>query len=185
MTLAPKTIARLEDMLAKQDIYECLVRQSRGTDRGDKALFLSGFHEDSVVTAGPFVGSPADLFDWAAKFQAEMYTATCHQLHQMSCEIDGDLAHTETYYLFIGCLAGGETNLLAGGRYIDRFERREGRWGMVMRNNFVEWTSTLPAIGSPLGEIPGLELNGMPARDSSDASYIRPLVNNRALFNPG
>ena len=43
----------------------------------------------------------------------------------------------------------------------------------------------VPAMGSPLGEIPGLELNGVPARDGGDASYIRPLVNKRAEFNPG
>jgi hypothetical protein len=102
----------------------------------------------------------------------------------MHCEIEGDDAHAETYYFFVGCMAG-ETNLLAGGRYIDRFERRQGRWGMVMRNNFVEWTSTAPALGSPLGEIPDLHMNGMPARDRSDASYIRPLVNKRAPFVPG
>ena len=176
--------ARMEAMLDKHEIYECLVRQSRATDRGDKALFLSGFHADSIVTAGPFVGTPADLFDWAAKFQADMYTSTFHKLHQMHCDIDGDDAHAETYYFFVGCLPDGN-NLLAGGRYIDRFARRGGVWGMVMRNNFVEWTSILPALGSPLGEIPDLALNGMPARDGSDASYIRPLVNKRAPCNPG
>lgn len=176
--------ARMDAMLDKHEIYECLVRMSRGTDRFDKALFVSGFHADSVVTAGPFVGSPSDLYDWASKFQKDMYTATFHKLHQMHCDIEGDQAHAETYYFFVGCMAN-ETNLLAGGRYIDRFERRGGVWGMVMRNNFVEWTSTAPALGSPLGEIPDLALNGMPARDRSDASYIRPLVNKRAPFVPG
>ena len=175
--------ARMDAMLDKHEIYECLVRMSRAADRSDKDLFVSGFHADSVVTAGPFVGSPSDLYDWAAKFQAEMYTATFHKLHQMHCDIQGDDAHAETYYFFVGCM--GENNLLAGGRYIDRFERRGGRWGMVMRNNFVEWTSVVPAMASPLGEIPDLHLNGMPARDRSDASYIRPLVNKRAPFVPG
>ena len=175
--------AKIDAMLDKQDIYECLVRQSRGTDRCDRDLFLSGFHADSIVTAGPFVGSPADLYDWAAKFQAELYSATLHKLHQMTCDIQGDEAHTETYYFFVGCM--GENNLLAGGRYVDRFERRLGKWGMVMRNNFVEWTSMVPAMGSPLGEIPGIELNGVSARAGSDASYLRPLVNMRAQQIPG
>ena len=92
--------ARVDALLDKQDIYECLVRQSRGTDRCDKELFLSGFHADSIVTAGPFVGNPADLYDWAAKFQAEMYTATFHKLHQMTCDLAGDEAHTETCLLY-------------------------------------------------------------------------------------
>lgn len=79
----------------------------------------------------------------------------------------------------------GENNLLAGGRHIDRFEKRSCVWGVVMRNNFVEWTSVVPAIDSPLGEIPDLHLNGLPAPDRSDPSYQRPLINRRKLRNPG
>lgn len=175
--------AKLDALLDQQEIWECLVRMSRGTDRCDKELFLSGMHADSVVTAGPFVGSPNDLYDWAAKLQIETYSATFHNLHQMTCDLDGDTAHTETYFFFVGTLANGETNVLAGGRYVDRFERRNGVWGMVMRNNYVEWTSVAPAMGSPLGDIPGLFDNGAPARDRGDASYIRPLVNKRPLNN--
>ena len=182
MTTSANREARLDELIARQDIYDCLVRQSRGTDRNDKDLFLSGFHADSVVTAGPFVGSPSDLYDWASKFQAGMYTRTLHKLHQMTCEIDGDQAHAETYYFFVGCM--GENNLLAGGRYVDRFERRDGIWGMVMRINFVEWTSLVPAMDSPLGEIPDLHLNGIAGRGKDDASYIRPLLNKRALNTP-
>jgi len=182
--MTPDKAARIDALLDKQDIWECLVRMSRGTDRGDRELFLSGFHPDSVVTAGPFVGSPADLYDWAAKLQAAAYTQTLHKLHQMDCDLAGDDAHAETYYLFVGCLADGN-NLLAGGRYVDRFARRGGVWGMVMRNNFVEWTSIVPALGNPLGEVTGIDLNGVSARGPDDASYIRPLVNKRALHIPG
>ncbi len=182
---APDRLARLEELLDKQDIYECLVRQSRASDRGDRELFLSGFHPDAVIAAGPFVGGPQDLVDWAEDFQAKTYSSTFHKLMQQSCDIDGDTAHTETYYFFVGCLHGGETNLLAGGRYIDRFEKRDGVWGMVMRNNFVEWTSVVPAMGNPLGEIVDLELNGLPSKDRSDPSYQRPLVNRRKPHIPG
>lgn len=184
MTTTPDKAARLDALLDKQDIRECLVRMSRAADRSDRELFLSAFHRDSVVTAGPFVGTPEELYDWSAKLQASAYSATLHKLHQTHCDLDGDDAHAETYYLFVGCLPDGN-NLLAGGRYIDRFERRGGVWGMVMRNNFVEWTSIVPALGNPLGEIPDLHLNGVPARDALDASYLRPLVNKRARFVPG
>lgn len=177
--------ARIDALLDKADIYDCLVRQSRASDRGDRELFLSGFHADAVIAAGPFVGGPEDLWVWAEDFQAKTYSATFHKLLQQSCDIDGDTAHTETYYLFVGCLLGGETNLMAGGRYIDRFERRDGVWGMVMRNNHVEWASAVPAMGNPLGVIPDLARNGLPAHDRSDPSYQRPLVNKRELNVPG
>lgn len=173
---------RLDELLDRQDIHDCLVRMSRASDRCDRALFLSAFHEDAIIAAGPFVGGPAQLYDWSEGFQKETYGSTFHKLLNFSCEIDDDEAHAETYYLFVGCM--GDNNLLAGGRYVDRFEKRGGTWGLVMRNNFVEWTSVVPAMESPLGPIADLGLNGLPAQDRSDPSYARPLVNRRALNIP-
>lgn len=179
--MASEREARLDALLDKADIHDCLVRMCRGSDRCDRDLFLSAMHPDAVLAAGPFVGGPEELYDWSLAFQQETYTQTFHKLLNFTCDLDGDAAHTETYYLFVGCMAGN--NLLAGGRYIDRFEKREGIWGMTLRNNFVEWTSMVPAMASPLGEIADLHLNGLPAQDRSDPSYMRPLVNLRPLNN--
>jgi hypothetical protein len=179
-----KKLARLEALLDRQDIYDCMARMSRGADRSDREMFLSGFHPDAIIAAGPFVGGPEALHDWADAFQRQTYTQTFHKLLNSLFDIEGDTAHVETYYFFVGTI-GTETNLLAGGRYIDRFERRDGEWRIALRNNFVEWTSALPAMGSPLGAIADLELNGVPARDKSDPCYQRPLVNRRAPNIPG
>jgi hypothetical protein len=175
--------ARLDALLDKDAIFDCLVRMSRGSDRFDRALFLSSCHADAVLAAGPFVGSPEELYDWSSRLQTNTYRATMHKLLNFSCDLDGDVAHAETYYLFVGCI-GEETNLLAGGRYVDRFERRGGVWGLVLRNNFIEWTSAVPAMASPLGAIADLHMNGLPAHDRSDPSYTRPLVNRRERHIP-
>ncbi len=50
--------ARLEKLLARQDIRGCLLRFSRGIDRFDRELFLSSFHTDATISAGDFVGGP-------------------------------------------------------------------------------------------------------------------------------
>lgn len=174
---------RIDEMLARQDIIDCLSRICRGSDRCDRDLFLSAYHDDAVIAAGPFVGGAAELYDWSDALQAQTYTGTSHTLLNNTFDFDGDTAHVETYYIFVGCM-GEETNLVAGGRYIDRFERRDGVWALSMRNNFVEWTSAVPAMGNPLGEIADLELNGLPSRDAGDPSYQRPLVNRRAINIP-
>lgn len=176
--------ARIEELLDRQDIVDCLTRMSRAADRFDKELFLSAYHEDATIAAGPFVGGPEALYEWSKALQETTYSATSHKLLNHSFDFDGDNAHVETYYIFVGCI-GEETNLIAGGRYIDRFEKRVGKWGLVMRNNFVEWTSAVPAMGNPLGEIADLHLNGLPARDTSDPSYQRPLPNRRDAHIPG
>jgi hypothetical protein len=171
--------ARLDALLDRQDIYDCLTRMQRGTDRFDRALFLSAFHVDAVIAAGPFVGNPADLFDWSRTLQETMHKATLHSLLNHSCELDGDTAHTETYYLYIAANPDA-TNILAAGRYIDRFDRRDGIWKLAARNTVIEWSIIVPALDNPLNAVADILANGVVARGPDDLSYRRPFTNLRA-----
>ena len=90
----------------------------------------------------------------------------------------GDVAHAETYYLFVAMNPDG-TDILAGGRYIDRFERRDGEWKLAVRSNLIEWSSVLAALDNPLAGFPGIDDNGVAARSKDDISYRRPLTNRR------
>jgi hypothetical protein len=175
--------ARLDALLDKSDIYDCLTRMSRGADRRDRDHFLSGCHADAIVSVGPFVGSPAELFDWSSLTLVKTNSGTAHNILNFTCELEGDTAHTETYYLFTAKNLDG-TNLLAGGRYIDRFERRGGVWGLAVRNNMIEWSSILPGLDNPLNDVADLHLNGRATRDENDISYLRPLENRRAGHVP-
>mgnify|MGYP001812294454 CR=1 FL=1 len=175
--------ARLDELLDRQDIHDCLVRFSRGMDRFDRDLFLSAFHPDAVISAGEFVGGPVDLYDWASALHEQGQTATQHDLLNHSCDIDGPVAHTETYYLFIGRNRDG-SNWMAGGRYIDRLERREGQWKIVLRCNAIEWSGMLPTMEIPFADVPDIGLNGAVERSRADLSYLRPLINKRELQIP-
>jgi hypothetical protein len=171
-------LARLEQLLDKQDITECLGRFSRGMDRFDREIFLSAFHDDATMAAGPFVGSPAECFDWATPMHEAGQIATHHNLLNVTIEIDGDTAHTETYYLFVG-RNRDESNWIAGGRYIDRLEKRDGVWRIALRTNAIEWSGMVPTMGIPFADVPDIFGNGAPARGKQDPSYQRPLVNLR------
>ena len=174
---AAKT-ARLEHLLDRQDILDCLIRFSRGMDRFDRDLFLSAFHSDAVIAAGEFVGGPVALYDWASKLHERGQCATHHNLLNHTCDIDGDIAHTETYYLF-AARNRDDSNWIAGGRYIDRFERRDGAWKIAVRSTVIEWSGVLPTMPIPFGDVPGIHLNGVASRDTDDLSYRRPLTNLR------
>lgn len=169
---------RLEQLLDKQDIIECLGRFSRGMDRFDREIFLSAFHTDATVAAGPFVGSPAECFEWARPMHEAGQIATQHNLLNVTIEIDGDTAHTETYYLFAG-RNRDESNWIAGGRYIDRLEKRDGVWRIALRTNAIEWSGVVPGMGIPFADVPDIFGNGAPSRDRQDPSYRRPLSNVR------
>jgi hypothetical protein len=176
-------LARLEQLLDRQDIVDCLTRFSRGMDRFDRDVFLSAFHSDAIIAAGPFVGGPVPLFEWASRLHEQGQSATHHNLMNLTCDIDGDIAHTETYYLFVA-RNRDDTNWIAGGRYIDRLERRAGAWKIALRTNAIEWSGMVPTMGIPFADVPGIHLNGTPSRDSADPSYHRPLVNQRDLHVP-
>ena len=174
---------KLELMLQRQEILDCLTRFSRGIDRFDRELFLSAFHSDAVIAAGPFVGGPADLYDWASELHEQGQSATQHNLLNHTCEIVGDIAHSELYYQFVG-RNRDQTNWIAGGRYIDRLERRDGAWRIALRTNAIEWSGMLPTLPIPFRDVPGVDLNGAASRSKHDPSYRRPLTNARKPYNP-
>jgi len=170
---------RLGWLLDRQDILDCLTRFSRGMDRFDRELLLSAFHPNAVIAAGDFVGGPADLYDWASAMHEQGQVATHHNLLNNTCEIDGDTAHSETYYLFVG-RNHDETNWMAGGRYIDRLDRGDGAWRIALRTNIIEWSGMVPTLPIPFADVPDIHGNGAPSRSKGDPSYQRPLLNRRA-----
>ncbi len=174
----------LQRLLVRQEIEDALRRFSRGMDRFDRPCFLSAFHEDAVIAAGVFVGDPVALYDWASALHQEGQVATQHVLLNTTVDIDGEQAHVETYYQFVG-RNRDDSNWIAGGRYLDRFEYRDAQWRIALRTTTVEWSGMLPTMPIPFADVPDIHANGAPSRDGSDPSYCRPLVNNRASFNPG
>jgi hypothetical protein len=73
-----------------------------------------------------------------------------HKLGQSLIEIDGDVAHAESYAICHHVMAeaveageGGATRDVAdrvmGIRYVDRFERRGGEWRIARRELRWEW----------------------------------------------
>lgn len=183
--LDPRRLARLDQLLDRQDILDCLVRVGRGIDRFDRELFLSAYHADAIIDAGGLVGNPGEVYDQGAELHEHGQSSTLHNLLNHSCEIDGDTAHAETYFLYNGLNRDG-SNWAAGGRYVDRLERREGHWKIAFRYTVMEWSGVIPASSVPLFEnIPDLHDNGVPSRNREDPSYRRPLTNRRGMVSPG
>jgi hypothetical protein len=182
--MTPERAARLERLIDQQDILDCLTRFSRGMDRFDRDSFLSAFHPDATIAAGAFVGGPVDLYDWSTALHEAGQAATHHNLLNVTYDIDGDTAHTETYYLFVG-RNRDDSNWIAGGRYIDRLERRDGAWKIALRTNAIEWSGVVPTMPIPFADVPDIHGNGVPGRGQADPSYQRPLVNVRAANVPG
>jgi len=94
----------------------------------------------STTTVG-FVGPVDDFIDWAFAYHSTQ-TRYQHYLLNHTAEVNGDEAHAETYYLFVGTDREPANHMtLSGGRYVDRVERRDGRWAIVDRVCVVEWNA--------------------------------------------
>lgn len=171
--------ARIDLLLAKQDIRECLERFSRGMDRFDRDAYLSAFWPDAEMAAGPFVGSASDCWDWAVPMHEAGQILTHHALLQSNIDVDGDTGHSETYYQFVG-RNRDESIWIAGGRYVDRLERRDGEWRIALRTNLIEWCHQPTPLPVPFADVADIALNGVSARSGEDPSYYRPLLNRRA-----
>jgi ketosteroid isomerase-like protein len=158
--------AELNRLSDRQAIVDCLTRYTRGLDRHDANILTSAYHADAIDHHDPFVGSPAEFVPWANQFHEADYVAHTHAITNNSVEIDGDVAHSETYVQATMRRKDGLLDI-RGARYIDRLERRDGVWRIAAREVLVDWASTTSGgvvQGHPTG-----------TWDRSDVSYQRPL----------
>jgi hypothetical protein len=194
MTLAEASLSReqrLTELLDREEIKDCLLRFSRGIDRQDSELAKSVYHEDARDDHIAYVGSGHGLVDWVNGYQGKDgwvrgWLQSCYAQHYVTnttIEFDGDVAHVESYYQMVE-RKDDEFALtqLFGGRYIDRFEKRDGRWAIAARVITVAW-STDAEIYEGIAQIAGPGTH-----DRSDLSYRRPLEVERpdgVAFGPG
>ena len=146
--LTPDLIAFLRDQKDRADILAALHRYTRGVDRHDRELMLSAYWPDAFDEHGVAEDYAAGFVDWAIGWHGEFQTRHQHIINNSSIELDGDTAHVETYYTFWADNRQGPPSLCFG-RYLDRFEKRDGRWAIAHRVCVHEWTRTEPA-GEPM-----------------------------------
>ena len=171
----------VREMRDRQAIYDCLMRYCRGIDRFDREVMASAYHPGAIDDHGSFVGPAEQFIDWAIAMHGKHHRRTQHMITNHLCVIDGDTADAESYYLFRSLNVHPPFHSIFSGRYIDRLERREGRWGIVARICTVD-------VRDQHLDPHGDELDGthfVTARDRSDPSYIRPVTVDPARFTDG
>ena len=136
----------LSILIARAEITDVLVRYVRGADRNDWDLVRSCFHPDATDDHGLYSGGVEGLMEFLAALAATL-TSTSHQLAPPLIEVDGDFARAETYCLgwYERPARHGATRSIAQGlRYLDRLERRAGRWAIANRVVVLDWEKVFP-----------------------------------------
>jgi hypothetical protein len=168
----------LRELKDRQEIYDCIMRYCRGIDRLDREILLSAYHSDAIDDHATYCGPVAGFADHVLKFHEQMQHYTQHHITNHRCEIDGDIAHTESYYIFRSLNREAPFYNFSSGRYIDRFERRVGRWAIAERICLVE---VRDEIWGPEGIKSNTDFVTA-TRDRSDPSFMRPLSVDRRRF---
>lgn len=163
------TEAGIREMLDEHLIRKVLSRYWRGVDRRDVEMIISAFHPDAV---DHHAGKDNLAHDFARAAMERMPQlspgGTQHRVANISIEVDGDRAWGEAYYHAIHN-AENQINELFG-RYIDRFERRDGEWKIAERWAVLDFTQTSPRAPHPAENNPAT-LRGR--HDKTDLSYRR------------
>jgi len=162
-------LSKLDTSLLVDDylIRQTLTRYTRGVDRCDLDLILSAFHPDAIDHHAGH-DRPAHEF---AKIAVERMPqvapgGTQHRVSNVSIELDGNKAWCEAYYHAVHN-AGDQLNEMFG-RYIQRFERRDGEWKIAERWAVVDFTQSSARTPLPQESNPAV-LRGK--ADKTDISY--------------
>lgn len=127
------TLGRLADRV---EIEEVLYRYCRGVDRCDEATLTACYHPDAIDDHGTFNGNGHSFARWATRGAAKSWQASHHSVHNLLVEwVDDDTAHVESYVIAFNQRNGADDAPVEvfAGRYVDRFERRDGVWRIAHR----------------------------------------------------
>ena len=174
--------ATLELLAARAEIADVVNRFCHVVDRHRWELMDTVFHEDGMTRFLDLVRTWPQMVE-NGKAMLGALTGTHHQTGNMLIRVEGDVAYAETYVTAFHAVPPSAPRAgfwdgrdeayegVAGGRYVDRLERRDGRWKIAERQTLVEWRNDRPVREGPLGQTPQ-QFRGQ----RGDADVSRPVV---------
>ena len=136
------TDAKLQALLDKREIEELVTAFARAADRHDHEAMRALYHPDALDDHGAFFkGLAMEFIDQLPAIQEPMLILQ-HHVTTHNIKLDGDYAEGEVYTLAFHQVAteDGPLDLLIGGRYFDKYEKRQGEWKFSHRAVVADWT---------------------------------------------
>lgn len=167
------TMDPIHQLLDKQAIAEVLYRRARAGDRGDAELAHTCYHPGATERHGTFDGEATHFIDVVSFTRPKPGSPIRGMLHVVTnilCDFDDEThAFVESYHV-AWCQMTDGTDAAIGGRYLDKFEKRDGRWAIVHRDVIFDWSRVEPETEKFWDKHPALPfLFGR--RDAEDPLY--------------
>ncbi|HEX7751495.1 MAG TPA: nuclear transport factor 2 family protein [Novosphingobium sp.] len=159
--------AEIQALIDKDAIRDLIHAYCRAVDRLDVALGHSVWHADGYADygAGYYRGPGRGVIDTICEHHLGLLSHA-HRVTNILIALDGDDAGSESYVAATLRLEreGKPHEIAVHARYLDRWQRRAGRWGLLHR--------VVVFDHQDIREVMALPGHGLPAaRDASDPSY--------------
>jgi ketosteroid isomerase-like protein len=135
------TDAALQDMLDEFRLHKLVHAYCRAVDRGDIAGVRDLYHDDAVDAHGGFSAGGVDRFLQELTAARPYLRSMQHNITTANFAVSGETAEGEIYTIAVHTLVGGDrdVDLVVGGRYLDKYEKRLGTWKIVERTIVTDW----------------------------------------------
>ena len=162
---------RIERTAEKIEIQEVIYQLARGIDRCDEEVLKNCYHEGATDDHGQFKGTAEEFITWVIPVLKTM-EATQHCICNILINLDGEKAKTESYFLAFHRLNIKEvdSDMVAAGRYLDSFEKKDGVWAITHRHAVFDWNRLDPSTDT-WNKGPAKEELERGARAPLDPSY--------------
>jgi|SRR5690554_2976733 len=131
----------LQQLLDREAIRDLIWRYCRAVDRRDFTALRELYHEDAMDEhGGMYHGPAAGFIDALPQIMGPM-EVVWHMTGNMLIEVRGDEAEGEiyTWSYHRADLGEGPTDLVVGGRYLDRYRRVDDCWKFQHRKIVMDW----------------------------------------------
>jgi hypothetical protein len=167
------TVQHLKD---RQDILDCIQRESRARDRQDVDMIAGCWWEDGIDEHGPVMTKAPAYPAKANAGHSASFNMTSHNITNHLCNIEGDTAYCESYVIGGLFWLDGKTTTIAFGRYLDQLKKRQGEWRIVTRRCTIEMSGDTDGTWVHSKSVKGF-LKALWSKE--DPSYERPIVAKR------
>jgi ketosteroid isomerase-like protein len=131
----------VQEMLDEYALRKLVHAYCRAVDRGDLDTVRDLYHDDADDSHGSFSSGSVDTFLRTLAETRPYIRSMQHHITTINFAIEGDVAEGEIYSIATHSFAAKDrdTEVVVGGRYLDKYEKRDGTWKFTARAIVTDW----------------------------------------------
>jgi ketosteroid isomerase-like protein len=133
--------SQLQEMLDESALRKLVHTYCRAVDRGDFATLRQLYHHDAVDAHGEISTGSVDGFLEMLEASRPHIRSMQHNVTTVNFVIHDNQAEGEIYTIATHTFGAGDRDIdvIVGGRYLDKYEKRDDIWKIVERTIVTDW----------------------------------------------